>query len=1214
MKTIKDILRLNLAEDIKNVIDLEDESETGIQQEIESYIVTDNIAKHFYDFVTQYTSTIKETGVWISGFYGSGKSYFGKTLGYLIANKTINGTPVRDRFAPRLAGIKDESLIINGINKLDAFPTKVVLLDVAKQNTRQGLAFTLFANFLKSLGFLPNIYGFFEYQLFLEGDLDAFEQRVLASELEPWKEVKKRSMKVPAVVKRVLVGWKYSADVDYDLTHKYLESQIDNFSPVALKDELTSYLGKFPAESIVFIFDEASEAIAQKKFSLLDLEGISEALSSISKKVWTIAIAQEKLDDVINNNNISKSQLIKVTDRFKTKIHLESTEVDKIIRSRLLQKTDAGKQALLDYYAKNQGLIADSTNLDSSFPTKTENAEAFAIYYPFHQYHFALLQNFLFSSKALTSTQIAARGMIITTFDVLRKQLKDLDLYQFGTAHHLTTEAQTQPSAALVNKYDNAYKILHNKDSEIDGTKLLKTIHFINESQRVNPTSENITKLYLSDLTRYHSTKPQIEEALTVLVDAKILLESHHQYKITSDLETRLLEEMREFPVELYLKKREIIQYLKKNADLRTVQTLQEGQTTYNFRILSDQDEDIFPASSKQMKLQVYNIYNINEKLDDFIEKLKLQSQSQKNVIYLVPNTTLFATIDKLLEAVKRHKYTVDKYENDNDPNVRQIAREFGVIKEQKEKELIQTIEKAYTTGHLVYLFDDHLINTDSFRLTLIGIQKKLIKYIFTRRLDVQLSEAAAPKLLKETNKDRYHSQFAGNDFKFFDANGNFIGESLKVVEELNHLIQHNFTDGATIETELLNPPTGYSYGTVCTTLAVLMKAGKLVVKVGGHEYFSPTDPEVLKAFENSREFKKTSFKAISKSLSTADKNEIVRTLMELKYNEEIKNHNDPRVDWNLNDFQLVNASVLTASHFISKIKGMEQSNAEFPKLFPNVAALKTELNAFTGQVNENNYIGKAATFISQKARFSEISKIIDKTQKFIKNNLVKAKGMKRFVDDLSVELHKAQVSDVDFDTPIQIFRDIYDNYLVDRFVDLQQTAQTIKDQYYKLVEAENKKMRPVYQAVKTKAVDTLTEIRKYPLNLNQLILTKAEATLKQAQDRIYDRVSLEFHISCQNSHLSLSEMQNAVALASSKEAELDNLLTQIKTHADPVPNPSRSYPVDEPPAPKLTRKVRLTIPKTVMTVQAYRQILSEQIKALVGVPNEDTIEIDFHN
>ena len=102
MSTISQILTLDLNEDIKNVIDLEDRSENEIQQEIESYIVTEGLSTHLSTFCNRYTSNIKETGVWISGFYGSGKSYFGKMLGYLIDNPSINGTSARDRFMPRM--------------------------------------------------------------------------------------------------------------------------------------------------------------------------------------------------------------------------------------------------------------------------------------------------------------------------------------------------------------------------------------------------------------------------------------------------------------------------------------------------------------------------------------------------------------------------------------------------------------------------------------------------------------------------------------------------------------------------------------------------------------------------------------------------------------------------------------------------------------------------------------------------------------------------------------------------------------------------------------------------------------------------------------------------------------------------------------------------------------------------------------------------------
>ena len=135
MNTIKDILKLDLNEDIKNVIDLEDYSENETQTEIESYIITDGLGKHLSNFVTQYTSNIKETGVWLSGFYGSGKSYFGKMLGHLIANPMINGTSARDRFILRLKGIANESLIESDIRKLDSIQSKVIFLDVAKQNT-----------------------------------------------------------------------------------------------------------------------------------------------------------------------------------------------------------------------------------------------------------------------------------------------------------------------------------------------------------------------------------------------------------------------------------------------------------------------------------------------------------------------------------------------------------------------------------------------------------------------------------------------------------------------------------------------------------------------------------------------------------------------------------------------------------------------------------------------------------------------------------------------------------------------------------------------------------------------------------------------------------------------------------------------------------------------------------------------------------------------
>ena len=805
MTTINQILTLDLQEDIKNVIDLEDRSETEIQQEIESYIVTEGIGRHLYEFTNQFTSNIKETGVWLSGFYGSGKSYFGKMLGYIIDNPVINGTTARDRFIPRLKGVSDAGLIENAIRNLDSINSRVVFLDVAKQNTERGLAFTLFANFLKNLGFRDDIYGYMEYDLLLDGKYEEFKAIAQKLESKDWDELKKSNRNVAKVMRKVFAEMGYS-DSDYEDTKNVYSAAINDFSASKFKVELEKYLKYKPDETLVFVFDEASEAISQKKFNLLDLEGISESLSSISNKVWTIAIAQEKLDDVINNANVNRSQLTKVTDRFKTKIHLESTEVDVIIRSRLLQKTENAKQNLIEYYKKNEGLISDATNLKSLFPTKTDSAEDFAIYYPFHKYQFDILQKFLFSSNALVATQIAARGMIITTFDVLRKQMRDKQLYDFTPGYAICSEAQTAPPISLVNKYDTARKILKACGSQIDGEKLLKTMHLLADSEVVSPTVENITKSYISDITSYYTIKPNIEEALKLLLDAKVLLLSNNNFKITSDLEGKMLEEMKDFDVELFSKKRELIKYLKDYKIFNSIASYTDGSDAFKFSVLSDQDDELAVSGSKHLKITVYSLFNISDDRQDFIEQLKLDTQYQKDLITIVPDISEFAEIDKLIGEVMRYTYMEEKYSTEKDADKRQIIRDFEVIREEKQRTLRGLIQDAYHNSSLVYMYDEHLLNVGIFKGSIADNQRKMVKNIYTKRLSSQLSDSLVPKIFS-THKENLNKLFTAADFSFFDSHGNFTGDHLKVIEEINAKLKSRYMDGKSLEADLSGAP-----------------------------------------------------------------------------------------------------------------------------------------------------------------------------------------------------------------------------------------------------------------------------------------------------------------------------------------------------------------------------------------------------------------------
>jgi len=1017
-----------------------------------------------------------------------------------------------------------------------------------------------------------------------------------------WDEIKKTNRDIAKAMRRVYAAMDYT-DAEYEDTKSAYEDTIQNFSSTKFKDELEKYLVKFPDEFLVFVFDEASEAISQKKFTLLDLEGLSESLSSISKKVWTIAIAQEKLDDVIKNSNVSKASLTKVTDRFKTKIHLESTDVDVIIRNRLLLKKEDAQKKLQEYFKKNDGLISDTTNLKSNFPTKTESAEAFATYYPFHQYQFELLQKFLFSSNALVANQIAARGMIITTFDVLRRELKDQSLFNFTTAHDLCTEAQTSPPTDLVLKYANAKKIIENKGLALNGEKLMKCLHFINVSELVFGTVENITKTYITDITTYYEVKPIIEEALSLLVESKFLLLSNNNYKITSNLEGKLLEEMKDFDVELFIKKRELVGYLKKSSLFRQVAIINEDATAYNFNILTDLDDEIISSNNKNLKLMAYSLFNINEDRQDFIENLKLDTQYSKNVITLVPDNANFKKIDKLIEEVRRYSIMEEKYYNDDDATTRQIIREFSTIKDEKEKDLNNLVEAAYANGSLLYLFDENLLNRDNFKGSVNEVQRKLVKNVYTKRLTSQLSEAVGAKLINESDDTKLQRYFSGDEFKFFDTKGNFTGEHLKVVEELNAKMNNRYIDGKSLEDELSIAPWGYSYGTISTTLAALFRAGRLVVKFNDTEYFSFRDKPAHEVFNSSTKFKSARYKSITKTLSADQKNKLVQSLLDFKY----EHHTGNKITWTSSDFELADALTVLAEHFISSVNTLSSTLPDFDKLFTNAKSQKEVLQGYSSKTTEANYIDKAEDFLSNKERYGHAIETIVATEKFIKKNLDKIKGYRRFVEQVKNELKKAGISDqLVVDAKTKELEDALKDDVVKKFPILQGAAQAIKDEYFNLMSAHAQQMASSYAALKTKVQKATEDLKtNYPADLNK----DAERKLYELHDycttREVSEIELEYHIESQNNKFSLSDIVNYIALAPTKDTELQMITGSFVKEA---PKPA------EPGQPKAPKKLQLTIAKKVMTASEYKKLLSGQLQAMAGMDNDDEIELTINN
>lgn len=1193
MSKISELLQLDLSEDIKDVIDLEDQSEQELQYEIENYIVTTKISQYLSEFINLYQSNIKETGVWLSGFYGSGKSYLGKMLGYLLENRPVNGTPFRERFIQRLAGLPNASLIENTILGLEHFNTTVVFLDIAKQNTKNGFAWTLFKNFLRTLGFLDDVFGYMEYGLFLDDKHDQFRVDVERITGHKWEEVRKNPLKVTQTVKKVLTETILDEST-YNETKKYLDDRIQNYDEAKLREELSNYLSKHPDKRIAFFIDEVSEAVGQRKIDLLELEGISEALSNVPDgTIWTVAIAQEKLGDVIHNASISIQELNKVTDRFKTKIHLSSDEVDTVIRKRLLLKKEESDQQLKQFFEKNSGLVMDSTNLNAKFSTKTENPDDFSIYYPFHKYHFDLLQNFLFAVHQRARTGGTERGMIIATHTVL-KSVKDIEMFDFVPADKLVDGGKKVVEGELERKFSHADKVLQESKSEISGTRLMKTVHLLDEAEIVPASAENISKLYLKDLDAYYKTKPEIEETLKALCEANLLLEKNGLYKITSDLEQKLIEEMNQVTVEFHYKRRELVESLKNLSFVSDMSRCTFEGLGYNFHITSVQGDELQGSSDKNIKIQVASLYTVDTDRDEYIEKIKFETQGNQDTATLVPAMDHNLEIDKLIEDVYRYKVLEDRYANDDDEKIRSIIKDFTITKQNRIKELNRLLEKSYKNGTLIYQFEESNLTDTNFLTVTQGIQEKIISNTYTDRLPTQLTEDIGLKVLKEKDPKKLKGLFSNREFTFFDSDGNFTGEGLKVVEKVSEQISSMYLEGDELEKRFAGPPTNYAFGTIHTVMAVLMRAGRASIKFSGSTHFSYTVDEVLSVFSKSRDFRRASFKAITSTLSTMQKQELVEHLKELK----AKEHLNRDFGYSTNAIELVSIVSALAEHFIQKVNEEKGRNPNFDTYFQGVGDFQNRLVSYSIKITGDNYKEKAEEFLDSYAEFKVAVESISEIVEFIRSKLTKVDQFQSFITHITTELEKLgreYKENPIFDMQTE-FTKKFNESVVNNYIFLEQAFQKVKDKYHSLMKGKHQEMGKLHGNLKKKAEDVVRKVKEVSEELNANVLSQLSGIVTYADNHICSELKIEYETDCQTCHFSLNEIISANHSIQLQRDGLDQLLTQIQ------------YP-EKGGKPQL-KKVDLTADTGEFTVVQYRRKLQDKLEQVKDLNDDDIVVV----
>ena len=321
------------------------------------------------------------------------------------------------------------------------------------------------------------------------------------------------------------------------------------------------------------------------------------------------------------------------------------------------------------------------------------------------------------------------------------------------------------------------------------------------------------------------------------------------------------------------------------------------------------------------------------------------------------------------------------------------------------------------------------------------------------------------------------------------------------------------------------------------------------------------------------------------------------------------------RVDWNSNDFALIEAIRALSEYYINAVKTMKKTVTDFEPLFGTEATLIGKLHEFSGKVTEANFLDTADNFLLNQAEFEATVKKIEKIEKFIKSNLQKARFIKRFVDELKIELEKADVTSSDIQKTIALFDEIYSRSVVEGYREILAEGQKLKDFYHNLMVEANKKASEANRELLAAATALITEIKSYPETLNPDLLRQVQSIKEYAEKRINDEVKLDYTIKCASCHFSLSEMITCTALAPQKLAELQVAAMSIVKEAPPAPVPmeeSKSGAISSfIPTPKAPKRLSLKIARTT-TVGAFKQMLQLQLQQVAGMQDSDQIEIDL--
>lgn len=548
---------------IETVIKADDRDH--IYDEVSEYVVTNDIANKIANFFEAYKEQGSTNGVWISGFFGSGKSHLLKILSYILENRQFGDESLGQLFAEKIK--HDPKLKADILASMAKYRSESILFNIdqqaqitnkSDQNALLQVFYKVFFDHQGFYGFQPHI-AEFEAYLAKNEKYETFKREFEKEFGKPWTDARKDYVD-PLISDAIAQALGNLYNTDAEKYEDYLDEWEDKHraSIEDFANKVAEYIAsKGKGFRLNFFVDEVGQYIAENTKLMLNLQTITESLDTKCKcNSWVFVTSQEDLESLVGDDRqIQKDDFSKIQGRFSNRIPLTSANVDEVIERRLLEKNEEGKTAFGQLYQQehaNLRTLLTFSEVGMQFKLYRDE-EDFVNKYPFVSYQFDLFQQCIKSLSRHNVFQgkhasVGERSMLGVFQEVLKNlsefetgNLVSFDLMFHGIVGTLRTEAQNAIILAS-NQLEHRNKL---------AVRILKALFLVKYFDSFKATPRNIqillTKHVNTNINEFHQ---QIEQALTLLEEETYIQRRGEIYEYLTNEEKDIEEEIKDLRVE----------------------------------------------------------------------------------------------------------------------------------------------------------------------------------------------------------------------------------------------------------------------------------------------------------------------------------------------------------------------------------------------------------------------------------------------------------------------------------------------------------------------------------------------------------------------------------------------------------------------------------------------------------------------------------------